>query len=156
MKPSSGLTRLQRVSESKLRFARALRREMTPAERLLWEHVRNRRCGGFKIRRQQVVKGFVADFYCESAKLAIEVDGDVHDDTEQRKTDFHRGKVFKTHGIKTIRFENENVLLHITDVLKKIQFVCKQRSLRRLTSSFLPQEGGNEIHFVKNEDSESL
>ena len=56
MKPSTGLTRLQRVSEKKLRTARTLRGEMTPAEKALWEQVRGRKCGGFKIRRQQVVE----------------------------------------------------------------------------------------------------
>jgi very-short-patch-repair endonuclease len=126
MKPSTGLTRLQRVSEEKLRDARTLRGEMTPAEKALWEQVRGRKCGGFKIRRQQVVEGFFADFYCENAKLAIEIDGGVHANPEQREIDRHREKVFQARGIKTIRFGNDEILGSIKAVLDKIIAECSQ------------------------------
>jgi very-short-patch-repair endonuclease len=128
MKPSTGLTRLQRVSEKKLRIARALRREMTPAEKALWERVRGRRCGGLKIRRQQIVEGFFADFYCEKAKLAIEIDGSVHHNPEQQEIDRHREKVFQARGIKTIRFGNEGVLGSLRAMLDKIIAECNQRT----------------------------
>ena len=128
MKPSTGLTRLQRVSEKKLRTARTLRGEMTPAEKALWEQVRGRKCGGFKIRRQQVVEGLFADFYCENAKLAIEIDGGVHGTSEQQEIDRHRDDVFQARGIKTIRFGNEEVLGNLSDVLDRIIGVCNKRS----------------------------
>jgi very-short-patch-repair endonuclease len=126
MKSYTGLTRLQRVSEKKLRTARTLRGEMTTAEKALWEQVRGRKCGGFKIRRQQVVEGFFADFYCENAKLAIEIDGGVHANPEQREIDRHREKVFQARGIKTIRFGNDEVLGSIKAVLDKIIAECSQ------------------------------
>jgi very-short-patch-repair endonuclease len=128
MKPSSGLTRLQRVSGEKLRDARALRRKMTPAEKALWELVRGRKCNGFKIRRQQIVEGFFTDFYCEKAKLAIEIDGGVHDNPEQQEIDRHREKVFQARGIKTIRFGNEHVLGNLSGVLETIVAECNQRA----------------------------
>lgn len=127
MQSTSGLTRLQRVSEEKLRFARKLRKEATPAEKELWEQVRGRKCGGFKIRRQQVVEGFFADFYCELAKLVIEIDGGVHASPEQQEIDRHREQVFKLKGIKTIRFENQQVLKNLSNVLETIIAECKRR-----------------------------
>ena len=59
--------------------ARKMRREMTPAEAVLWNRVRGGRIG-YHIRRQQPLVGFIADFYCHGARLVIEVDGSVHDD----------------------------------------------------------------------------
>jgi len=54
----------QRVSDEKLQLARELRRTMTPEERILWKHLRSHRLHGLHFRRQQVVDGFVVDFFC--------------------------------------------------------------------------------------------
>ena len=59
--------------------ARELRRKATPAEERLWSIVRGRRCGGFRFLRQAPAGHYVLDFYCPAARLAIEVDGAVHD-----------------------------------------------------------------------------
>jgi very-short-patch-repair endonuclease len=127
MKPSTGLTRLQRVSEKKLRTARALRREMTPAEKVLWEQVRDRRCGRYKFRRQQIVEGFFADFYCEKATLVVEIDGGVYENPEQHEIDRHREKVFQARGIKTVRFGNGEVLGNLSKVMNQIVMECSER-----------------------------
>lgn len=66
------------MGKSNLEFARHLRRRMTPAEKVLWSRVRNRRLGGYKIRRQAIVSGYFPDFYCPECKLIIEVDGEIH------------------------------------------------------------------------------
>ncbi|MBN1438879.1 MAG: DUF559 domain-containing protein [Anaerolineales bacterium] len=58
-------------------YAKHLRRTMTPAERLLWSRLR-RKALGFHFRRQAPVGKYILDFYCVNAKLAVEVDGDVH------------------------------------------------------------------------------
>ncbi|MBK9210147.1 MAG: DUF559 domain-containing protein [Anaerolineales bacterium] len=65
----------QHVTEYKLERARELRRDMTPAEKILWEELRRNKLG-VHFRRQQVIERFIADFYCHSASLVIEVDGD--------------------------------------------------------------------------------
>ncbi len=62
--------------------AREFRRAMTPAEAALWQCLRGHRLAGSKFRRQQVVDGFFADFYCASAGLVVEVDGSAHDGRE--------------------------------------------------------------------------
>lgn len=64
---------------AELRFRRGLRRAMTPAERLFWELVRDRRMFGCKFRRQHRIGGWVVDFACVSKRLIVELDGGVHD-----------------------------------------------------------------------------
>jgi very-short-patch-repair endonuclease len=63
-----------------LRAARDIRHNATQAEEGLWVALRGRRLAGLKFRRQEVIGPFIADFYCASARLIVEVDGDIHDD----------------------------------------------------------------------------
>jgi very-short-patch-repair endonuclease len=128
---SSGVTALQYIDESKKEQARSLRRKCTPAERILWERLRNRRVGGFKFRRQQIIDGFITDFYCESAKLAIEVDGGVHDEEQQKKIDEHREKVFNARGICTLRLKNNDVLNIIDQCIEIILSTALNRGLKK-------------------------
>jgi len=74
----------QRVTKEKLERAKELRRNMTPAEKLLWQEVRAKKLG-VRFRRQQIIAGFIVDFYCHRAALVVEVDGDIHD-LQQKKT----------------------------------------------------------------------
>jgi len=64
----------QRVTKEKQQRARELRCEMTPAEKLLWQEVRAKKLG-VRFRRQQVIAGFIVDFYCHKSALVVEVDG---------------------------------------------------------------------------------
>ena len=120
-KLSSGVVALQRISESKLKLAKSFRKEMTPAETLLWEHIRNKQLNGLKFRRQQIIEGFIVDFFCHELKLVIEIDGNVHNEDEQKEIDEHRKKVFELRGLKELRFTNDEVLHDISSVLKKIK-----------------------------------
>src|SRR5580698_1584237 len=70
-----GITGNQSVAPERLELARKFRREMTSRERTLWEALRANQLDHLHFRRQQVVKGFVVDFYCGSSRLAIEIDG---------------------------------------------------------------------------------
>jgi len=81
---------------------------MTPAERRLWAAIRRNAVDGFHFRRQQVIEGYVVDFYCASAKLAIELDGGVHD--EQWKYDESRDKAISRSGVRVLRIPNEAML----------------------------------------------
>ena len=71
----------QRVAKEKLERARELRREMTPAEKILWHELRGNKLG-VHFRRQQIIEGFIVDFYCHQAGLVIELDGSVHEEDE--------------------------------------------------------------------------
>ncbi|MBN1129303.1 MAG: endonuclease domain-containing protein [Chitinispirillaceae bacterium] len=117
----SGLIFYQKVTGKKMKFSRQLRKKMTDAEKALWKRLRNRQVAGLKFRRQQVIEGFIADFYCEELKLVIEVDGSIHQRREQIEYDAHRDQVFKNRGIKVIRFSNDMVMYRITEVLEEIE-----------------------------------
>ena len=90
MKPKHIITG-QHIDPAKLAQAKALRRQMTPAEKLLWSRLRRNQLG-YHFRRQQVIAGFIADFYCDLARLVVEVDGGVHE--QQVNYDASRAEVF--------------------------------------------------------------
>ena len=102
--------------------ARELRREMTPAEKLLWSRLRNKRLDGLKFRRQHPLGPFIADFYCAARRLVVEIDGDIHDLQPER--DAVRTEQFEQYGYRVIRFRNEQVLNDIEDVLAAIEAIC--------------------------------
>jgi very-short-patch-repair endonuclease len=99
--------------------ARSLRQAATTAEILLWDQLRNRRLGGLRFRRQRTIDRYVADFYCAEAKLAIEVDGGVHD--TQVAEDARREQVMATHGVRTVRVTNDEVINNVDAVLQRIR-----------------------------------
>lgn len=110
MRPPSKLgsiVRGQRVTREKLRFAKSLRRSMTPAERLLWAILRRSRTNGLHFRRQQVIGKYVVDFYCDAARLAIELDGEPHE--MRADHDFRRDGELQQLGVSVIRMPNETV-----------------------------------------------
>ena len=111
------IIRGQNVRSEKLSFAKRLRREMTPAERALWRALRRNALDGLHFRRQQVIEGFIVDFYCDAVKLAIEVDGKPHE--EQGEYDELREEVIARQGVRIIRIPNE--ALH--DIEAVIEFI---------------------------------
>ena len=110
----------QRVTKEKLEHSRELRRDMTPAEKILWQELRANKLG-VHFRRQQVIAGFIVDFYCHSASLIIEVDGSIHDVQEQKENDIEREKAIKEMGLRIIRFRNEDVGMHLPIVMNRIR-----------------------------------
>src|SRR5579872_5787021 len=99
----------------KRELARKMRRAMTPAEVLLWRCLCANRLGSLHFRRQQVIDGFIVDFYCQVAALVIEVDGDVHNG--QTEYDAERDRILASRGLKVLRFSNEQILEEIATVL---------------------------------------
>jgi len=102
-------------------FARDLRGRSTLAEQTLWKAVRGRRLAGLKFRRQHPVGGYVADFYCDAARMIVELDGGVHDDPEQVLRDGQRRCSLEASGFFVIRFRNEVGLTRLTEVLEEIE-----------------------------------
>src|SRR5688572_11752612 len=98
----------QRVTKEKLQRARELRHEMTLAEKLLWNELRTNKLG-VHFRRQQVIAGFIVDFYCHKAELVIELDGSIHNEEIQKENDIERDKVLTEMGLRVVRFKNEEV-----------------------------------------------
>lgn len=112
-----GIVQNQRVSSAKVELSRSLRKEMTEAEKVFWEMVRGRRMFGLKFRRQQVIDGFIIDFYCDSQGLCVEIDGGVHDSEEQKNYDKLRDEALGLRKLRILRFRNEEVLNN-PDVIK--------------------------------------
>ena len=96
---------------------RELRKNATDAEALLWQFLRNHRLAGAKFRRQHPFKGYILDFYCVAARLAVELDGSGHLEAEQVRHDEERTRVLASHGIRVLRFWNHEVLSQTEDVL---------------------------------------
>src|SRR4051794_41982464 len=104
-----------------LKRVRSLRRELTPAERLLWSQLRNRRLEGFKFRCQMWLCGYIADFACPDAKLVVEADGSQH--AEASEYDERRSKAFEAAGFRTLRFWNNEIFGNLDGVLGAIRAV---------------------------------
>ena len=102
--------------------ARELRKDMTPAEKLLWSRLRSKQLKGLKFRRQHPLGPFIADFYCAARRLVVEIDGDIHDLQPER--DAARTEQFKQYGYRLIRFRNKQVLNDIEEVLTAIEAAC--------------------------------
>ena len=114
-----------------VQIARKWRRKRTKAEEALWDLLRNRRLAGAKFRRQHPLGRYIADFYCDEARLVIELDGGVHSQLGNKEYDAVRQLTIESNGITVVRFKNEEVEDDLESVLGKISEV-----LRSLTPAF--------------------
>ena len=111
------IVRARRDAEKQV-LALRMRRAMTETEALLWERLRRNQLGGLHFRRQQVIDGFIADFYCRAARLIVECDGAVHQ--HQVEYDRERDAVLSTHNLCVLRFTNDSIKNDMCGVLKDI------------------------------------
>ncbi len=116
-----------RTSESVQLRARELRQQMTAAEAVLWDKLRDRRLGGYKFRRQAPIGRCIADFFCPAANLVIELDGSVH--ANQVEYDAERTRWLEEKGYSIMRFNNQAVEERLDEVLQQILEAC-QRSAK--------------------------
>ena len=98
-------------------FARNLRKEATLPEKIVWDELRDRKFLGLKFRRQHVLRGYVVDFYCAELRLAIEIDGKVHD--RQKDYDDIRQELIEFKDISFIR-------VFATDMLRSPQVLLER------------------------------
>ena len=113
------MTRLyNRQSEKEKR--RALRRNMTKAEVLLWLQLKNKQVLGHRFLRQYSVDRYVLDFYCPKLRLAIEVDGESHFVEGAEEYDRERQQYIEALGIKFLRFLNTEIYQNLQGVLQAI------------------------------------
>ena len=97
-----------KIAPEKLELARKFRKEPTSIEAQVWEWLRDRRMLGLKFRRQQIIEGFIADFYCAELRLALEIDGTVHDTPEAHAYDEARDAAFNGKNIQVLRICNDH------------------------------------------------
>ncbi|HPS56897.1 MAG TPA: endonuclease domain-containing protein [Spirochaetota bacterium] len=108
------------------KLCKDLRNNLTDAEKCLWVEIRNKKLG-VKFRRQHPIVYhmdnktgfFIADFACLERKLVIEIDGKIHDNQKER--DITREYVIRYLGFRVIRFDNDQVVRSMPDVIGKIR-----------------------------------
>ena len=103
---------------------KTLRREMPKGETRLWILLKNRNLG-YKFRRQYSVDQYVIDFYSPKLRLALEIDGDVHDEPDQKKYDLESQEDIEKFGITFVRITNEELLGNPNKAFAKIEGAIK-------------------------------
>lgn len=103
--------------------AREFRRNQTGEERVLWRHLRANRLCGLHFRRQQIMDGFIADFYCHAAGVVVEVDGGNHQ--RRKEYDLERDQVLMARQLRVLRFSDRDVREHQEKVLAQILEACR-------------------------------
>ncbi len=98
---------------------------MTREERILWKALRTNRLGGLHFRRQQVIDGFIVDFYCHAAALVVEVYGPVH--VEQAGYDSERDQILSARGLHVLRVTDQAVQQDLPSVLSSIAALAATR-----------------------------
>jgi very-short-patch-repair endonuclease len=118
-----------RIPARQRTHARALRRDSTDAERIIWEALRAHRLNGASFRRQTPIGPFIVDFVCHKAKLIIEIDGGQHFEAAHAARDARREAFLKTKGYRVLRFNNHEVMTNRTGVLTIIADALRERPL---------------------------
>jgi len=114
---------LRQTTKGTVAKARALRRAMTPPEAVVWRILRTRPAG-LKFRRQHPAGPYVLDFYCPTAKLAIEIDGIAHEMGDNPARDGRRDAWLQTRGFRVLRIAAEEVRDDAEGVLQHILNAC--------------------------------
>jgi very-short-patch-repair endonuclease len=109
--------------------ARRLRREQTEWEHCLWARLRRRQLNGFKFRRQHPIGPFFVDFFCNEAKLVVEIDGSQHAD--ELADDKSRTEFLRDAGYGVLRFWNHEINSQIDTVLQRIADALEQSRAKR-------------------------
>jgi leucyl-tRNA synthetase len=105
-----------------------MRRNPTPAETILWQYLRRRQLAGQRFRRQHPIAGFIVDFYCPSLRLALEVDGAVHE--ERSEEDARRDEALGHLGVIVVRIGNDDVVGDADAVRARLMRVVSDRARR--------------------------
>lgn len=94
---------------------------MTPAEVILWQHLKGKQMAGYDFDRQKPIDEYIVDFYCKSLKLAIEIDGESHNGEDAQSQDSYRQTRLEALGIHFLRFQNHEVKYQTEAVLQAIR-----------------------------------
>ena len=115
-----GMSMFYGASPMIFELAKKLRNNVTPTEMILWGRLKEY-FPELKFRRQHPISDYIADFYCHSCKLVIEIDGSIHNLPDVKTNDEIRQKDLKELGLKVIRFTNSDILHNLEASLKKIE-----------------------------------
>lgn len=101
--------------------ARELRRKMTLPEILMWTALRGRRLAGLRFRRQHPIGPYILDFYCDDARLAVEIDGERHSESDRMVHDERRTAWLEAQGVRVLRIPARDVLADMDAVLSHVR-----------------------------------
>jgi very-short-patch-repair endonuclease len=124
MTSDDGIIPGQNIDPALLEAAKQLRKNMTPQEKVLWGHLRANRLGGLHFRRQQIIDGYIVDFFCHKAGLVVEVDGPIH--LKQKDYDRERDEQFNSRGLRVVHIKNDEIDQNLEGVLRKIRAVLNK------------------------------
>jgi very-short-patch-repair endonuclease len=111
---------MQRYEKRLKKVARVLRKNMTEAERALWQRVRRKQIHGVQFYRQKPLLSFIVDFYCPKANLVIELDGGQHFEADKQAKDRQRDEELSAVGLSVLRFNNLEVIKELDAVMAVI------------------------------------
>ncbi len=100
--------------------ARELRNSCTEAECILWRRLKGNQLKGYDFHRQKPLHYYIVDFYCHELNLAIELDGKIHNNEDNKIRDVIRQETLEDYGVSFLRFTNEEVQDNIGLVIRKI------------------------------------
>ena len=132
-----------RVKPKTRSHARALRRDLTKAERIIWYGLRAHRLEGAGFRRQTPIGPYIVDFMSHAAKLIIEIDGGQHFENGQEARDRKRDTFLAAKGFRVLRFNNHDVMTNRVGVLETIAAAVREACAPSLPS---PASGGGGEH----------
>ena len=110
--------------------ARAMRRDLTPAERILWHALRHRQLTGLRFRCQHPLGPFILDFCCPERRLVVQLDGAGHQEPDQSEYDHRRAEHLRSYGYQVLRFRNQEVLRDLAGVLDRIREAAERCEMR--------------------------
>jgi len=113
------------ANQAIMEMAKALRKQMTLTESILWNRLNNKKILKVRFRRQHPINNFMADFYYHGVRLVVEIDGEIHNSRVEH--DEGRTAEMERFGIKVIRFRNDEVENNIEYIIQKIEEIVKSR-----------------------------
>jgi very-short-patch-repair endonuclease len=136
--------------------ARALRQDLTKAERIIWYGLRAHRLEGASFRRQTPIGPYIVDFASHTAKLIIEIDGGQHFETGQEARDRKRDAFLASKGFRVLRFGNHDVMSNRVGVLEAIAAAVREVGAPSLPSPASGGGGESDAGGKKNSTAEPL
>lgn len=123
-------------------LARKLRNNSTLAEVVLWEKIlRKKQLRGYSFLRQRPIGNYIVDFFCKDLKLIVEVDGEIH--KFRKSKDIERNNNLKEKGYSIIRFDNEDIILGLPNVVKTLEDFINEFESNKLNITPESPQGDN-------------
>ena len=121
-------------------LARELRNNSTNSEIRLWNELKGRKVNGYKFVRQKPIGNYIVDFFCNKLKLVIELDGYSHQFEDVVEKDLRKTDYLESLGIRVIRFDDEEVMNDIDNVLLVLEGVVNE--IEEKYNEFPPKKEG--------------